>query len=316
MQETDPDLLLRRYLLGELPSDEANAIEARLFLDDEYAEMLAMVEEDLVDDYLYDDVSGAERTQFEKIYLSTEAHRETLGAARALKGVLAKPASKPLPEPRTRTTGWFPWFGADRAWWQVPVAVATILLLLVGAWLLIRAIQKRPPQEAHTPPVPGGTREAPAPSPESPAPGPQPDERVQKNPPETPLPPPPGTAPKERTSSVFAVLVMTSSPTRSETNERTKVEPGTSETVELRLPIMDEVGTGAFTVVLLNEAGRPILKRSNLRPKKLPGLSSKGIIFFLPAKQLTPQDYQILLKQQTPRGLEDVRYYFFYVRKP
>jgi len=79
---------LRRYLLGELTLEEQVLLEQRLFLDTEYAQLAQSVEDDLIDDYVRDDLTAAEREKFETRFRN-QADRNDINIAQALDRYLA-----------------------------------------------------------------------------------------------------------------------------------------------------------------------------------------------------------------------------------
>ena len=60
-EDVEHEAELRQYLLGELTLEEQVLLEQRLFLDSEYAQLAQSVEDDLIDDYVHDDLTEAER---------------------------------------------------------------------------------------------------------------------------------------------------------------------------------------------------------------------------------------------------------------
>jgi hypothetical protein len=55
--ESEQETRLRQYLLGELDLKDQVLVEQRLFLENQYAELAQAVEDDLVDDYVHDDLT-------------------------------------------------------------------------------------------------------------------------------------------------------------------------------------------------------------------------------------------------------------------
>ncbi|MCA1643327.1 MAG: hypothetical protein LC785_15580 [Acidobacteria bacterium] len=94
---TEQDELIVRYLLAELPADEAERFEARYFADDSLFEQLAAVEDELFDAYARGELTERERLRFEARLLATPRARERLEFARELSRTLA-----PRPEIMTR----------------------------------------------------------------------------------------------------------------------------------------------------------------------------------------------------------------------
>src|SRR5438045_3822587 len=79
-----------RFLLGELPDEDAERLEERLFSDDDsFAEMQA-AEMELVDRYVRNQMSDAERRGFETNYLVTPEHRAKVAEARVFHNELEK----------------------------------------------------------------------------------------------------------------------------------------------------------------------------------------------------------------------------------
>ena len=85
----DDELLIRRYMLGDVSEDERTAIEKRLMTDPEYLGRLQLVETDLADDYASGALGGRERANFENHFLSAPQHRQKLRVAAALRSYTA-----------------------------------------------------------------------------------------------------------------------------------------------------------------------------------------------------------------------------------
>ena len=150
-----PDLddgLIRRYLLGLLADDEAEALEEAYLGSPDVLDRVRAVEDDLLDDYAADRLGRDERTVFERRYLGSPRLRERVVAAHALRLAAYRRV-------------------ASRARWRGPVAMAAGLLLALLAFSLW------PPKGAEVvvaptpPPGPTTMPEAPSPWPSG-APGP------------------------------------------------------------------------------------------------------------------------------------------------
>src|SRR5215813_5653673 len=87
--DVQQEIKLRRYLLGELPLEEQVLVEQQLFLDSEYAELQQAVKDDLIDEYLVDELRGSEREEFVNHFLLLPEHGADLRIAEALKKYLA-----------------------------------------------------------------------------------------------------------------------------------------------------------------------------------------------------------------------------------
>lgn len=91
-QDPEQESQLRQYLLGELRLEEEVLIGQRLFLDRDYAELAQGVEDDLIDDYVHNDLTPGERQEFETHFLKTPEHREDLRIAQAFqKHLISEP---------------------------------------------------------------------------------------------------------------------------------------------------------------------------------------------------------------------------------
>jgi hypothetical protein len=74
---------LVRYLLGLLPSKDAERLDELTVADDEMAWRLRVVENDLVDAYVTGTLTGQTRARFESFYLSSERRRRKVRFARS-----------------------------------------------------------------------------------------------------------------------------------------------------------------------------------------------------------------------------------------
>src|SRR5215510_7279786 len=140
--------LIARYLLGELPEEQQVAIEDRAFTDKDYLALVTAVENDLIDEYVRNELSATERRQFETRFLASAERRKRVEFAKALARV---PVAATVPE-RTVVTEPSRWYWRDSLYAFIsglnPAAkfavVAVMLLLLVGgAWLLTETLRLR-----------------------------------------------------------------------------------------------------------------------------------------------------------------------------
>jgi hypothetical protein len=105
-QDPEQEPQLRRYLLGELRLEEQILIEQRLFLDRDYAELAQSVEDDLIDDYVQDDLTAVERQKFETHFLKTHEHREDLRIAQAFQRQLGSEPITPYAASQVIQPSW------------------------------------------------------------------------------------------------------------------------------------------------------------------------------------------------------------------
>src|SRR5438046_6216 len=96
---------LRRYLLGEI-SDEAELrrIEQRLLVDDDFQEELAMEEEELIDRYVFGELSPNESVSFREHFLCHPEREARLELAQRLKIYTTEQRRPERAKPRTEIT--------------------------------------------------------------------------------------------------------------------------------------------------------------------------------------------------------------------
>ncbi|MGH7597744.1 MAG: hypothetical protein ACREOI_15450 [bacterium] len=73
---------MRRYLLGELPEEEKQAVEEFYFADRDVFEQLQALEAELIHDYVRDDLPAPVRAQFEKHFLISNERRRRVALAK------------------------------------------------------------------------------------------------------------------------------------------------------------------------------------------------------------------------------------------
>ncbi len=76
---------LRQYLLKNLSEAETEKIDLQIFDDDEFESLLIIAEEDLIEDYIDDTLSSAERKHFEENFLTSTRRSEHLALLTQLK---------------------------------------------------------------------------------------------------------------------------------------------------------------------------------------------------------------------------------------
>jgi hypothetical protein len=85
---------LRQYLLGDLTEEARRRVEQRLLTEPDFLEELLAGEEELVDEYVGDELSDDERLKFERHFLCTKERRQQLSFARALSRYVSKSEAK------------------------------------------------------------------------------------------------------------------------------------------------------------------------------------------------------------------------------
>lgn len=153
---TPPDDVLVRYLLGELPSVEADTLDERSVVDPDFFDRLEAVENDLVDGYVRQELPADLRDRFTRGYLATGTRTDKVRFASALATRQKRTATVVSLKPRA----------ANAVPWLLPIA-ATIAVVGLGLWFL--------PQDQELPNSPPATQQAtrdpqPATAPDSTAP--------------------------------------------------------------------------------------------------------------------------------------------------
>src|SRR5262249_34824009 len=133
---------IRKYLLGDLAEEEQQRFEERLMVEDDLADQLMLVEEELVDDYALGRLSKRERERVESHFLSAPDRKRKLEMAKRLTNYAsnAEVASVVKPAVRPEQLEWIRALFAS--WWKA----ATLALILVAVGLVTwRIIFNKPP---------------------------------------------------------------------------------------------------------------------------------------------------------------------------
>lgn len=127
---------IKNYLLGSLSAETSATLEERLLTDDDFFELLQAEEDELIDQYLANELPPTERQRFEQIFLAAPARRERLSLAQTLHQQFAPAAkheaSPAVPDQAAFTPAPIPWW---RTWWPSPWAyVAVVVLIAAIGW--------------------------------------------------------------------------------------------------------------------------------------------------------------------------------------
>jgi len=123
---------LIRYLLGALPADEVERLDERTVVDDELAERLRVVEDDLVDSYAAGTLTGERLQRFETFYLASPRRRSKAAFAKGLRAAIDRSTHQPRPVQNRATQPARQIWHAS--WW--PLAAAAVLILAIGVLFL------------------------------------------------------------------------------------------------------------------------------------------------------------------------------------
>lgn len=319
MSEINGEKAIRSYLLGGLSEDERELLEKRLLADEGYFQHLLLVEQDLIDDYLGDELAPEERALFDGYFLSAPERQQQLRFAKAFKKYAASSAVKTSPEvivasPRRSPLKAF-FLSLRPARPALLFSLAAMLAIIIGGFWLIG----RRSQPGHV-----ATGNGPA----TPTPAPQPGQITNQNEGEivtqktptlptnnaqavpTPIPSPTIESPK----SSVVIVALAPGLTRGDGGlRRVKVPPAANSVVRLRL----ELDTGSddyqsYKAVLQSASGQEVLNRSGLRARA--SARGKMITLDVPARLLKRDDYYLRLSgQNSEKEFESAGSYSFRV---
>ena len=320
------ETLIARYLLGELSEEQQVEIEDRAFEDKDYLASITAVENDLIDEYVRNELSGAERQRFEKRFLASAERRKRVEFARALAGVMSEQA---VPE-KIMVQETRPWSWMDSIYAFIngltPAAkmafVSAVPLLLIGAgYLSIETLrlrreltelraqnqsQQNSQQQAleverHR------NQELNAQLNQEKQQREQTDESLREL-------SEAGDAVNPAPRPVIASLTLLPGLSRGGDNKPNLVLPEDARLVRLQIGIDPEEPYKNFNVELLTLAGRQVWTREKLNARNRRGARAVGLT--LPATALKSGDYELRLRGVTESGAaEDVGFYYFNVRK-
>jgi hypothetical protein len=294
------EVVARRFLLGQLSPDEQGRIEELAFDDPRSFEVLQAAEDDLIDEFVYDDLSSEERERFQEYYLAQPGRREDVRIAKALRGYFDR--EQPV------TSFWDP----VRRWFQVgatpllpllakaAIVIATAVIAYVNLIPRIIGPGLNPVyqvQNGQPSPLPSPTSTA-SEQPPQPSPSPAPKESPNKRQPPTHRP----------SSPVYANLLSPGALARSP-GEVTKVSL-TSKAMSIHLLLIDRTPYRSYQATL-EQGGATLKTWSKLKLIKIP--PRKGFQIPIPFDQLkASQRYRIVLQGVGANGnLEYVHEYHF-----
>jgi len=290
-QETEQIETIRQYLLGRLPEEELEVVDKRLVTDPAFYEELLMVEDELIDDYIAQDLSSEERQSFENHFLMTPERQKKLRFSRAFFNRMKVPAVieveesvpstakedtedvphpppeqisqeapvreavSPLPAPNSR---WYErYFRIQSPIIAYSAIAAALLIVAAVSWVVLR---NRTPQLS----------------------GP-----------------------------VYAVTI-TAGATRGPGDDRNRfsIPPGIG-TVELKAELRQS-DHAKYNAAVLDANGSELWRQTDLQARNEVG--ARVVVVPVPARLLLPGDYSLKLTGVTPDGnLEDLQSYRFHV---
>jgi len=137
------DELLIRYLLGDLPAEQAEKLDELSVANDEFAWRLTGVENDLVDGFVRGELEGETLQKFQSVYLSLAKRLQKVEFAAGLLELEKRAALQAASPKRAKlSTGRWGWLGAI-SFQQWGFAAAAVALLLITAFLFTDNLRLR-----------------------------------------------------------------------------------------------------------------------------------------------------------------------------
>jgi hypothetical protein len=149
------EMNLKSYLLGTLSEPERTVIDRGILTNEDDFEQVLLAEDDLIEDYLQDNLSAIERLHFEQCFLADPERQQKLQLARALHRYAndhAKNSSGSITAAAVSTAADSWWAVWRRPVWQWATACGLLVVALFG----IRAVFQPtvPDQIVHSSPSP------------------------------------------------------------------------------------------------------------------------------------------------------------------
>lgn len=179
----DDEVLLRRYLTGELAEDAAETLERRLLAEDELFEACDAIDDDLVAECVRGELPAGQRAFVLSRLSASPSGRLRLALTRSLIDIA---------DGRTRTAGPPPPRSRPAKLWRWAALAAVLAIVLAAVWMLLRRSDlETAPQTAESPlPAPPRRESAPRATPPPRPTPPREDERIARRPGEAQAPVP------------------------------------------------------------------------------------------------------------------------------
>jgi hypothetical protein len=140
-QHSDEEVLIRKYLLGELDEPQQEQVEERLLCDDAFADRLYATQDNLIDDYVFDLLPEDDRERFETNFTLSNERRKKLLFAQTMESYVNLDEQRRLEAARPQPLWWenLLLFLRGHKVWSVTALAAVILLILltpkIARWL-------------------------------------------------------------------------------------------------------------------------------------------------------------------------------------
>jgi TolA-binding protein len=316
-----------RFLLGELPEDERQSVEGRLFQDDSFYSHILAIQEELADSYVHRNLTADQRNQFESHFMKSPRRTERVDFAAALAGALKQKDHSRSAMSRAAA--------ADGKWWTsftafVPrlvamAAGASALIFLVAAFALyvqnrrlkndVRQAQsdkesviRQSESDGRT--LDGKMAQLQREIADLRTQGGDLEAKVQEKQKELEALQRSSRAPRVQPSTVaLANFILSPGLKRGEDEPEKIIIAPDAKLVQLQLVLQREEKYKTYIAEIRTARGNLISSKSGLTVTR--GDYGQVVSLVVPANQLLPGEYELALKGADKNNLEVVGYYYF-----
>jgi hypothetical protein len=305
--ETADETSLVKYLLGNLPEAAQARVEDRALADANYRSALDAAEADLIDAYVRDELSAAERHAFEQRFLGSPQRRKKVAFARDLAQVAAETTTAER-DSSTRLSAWQAVVGLVRGWSPALQLAATLAALLCIAGASSIVLQNRQ-LRSRTAVLENQGRDFQAQT-----------ENLQRRLGDEQARVGDLTAQLQRQqaaggaqASLVASLVLLPGLTRAETRREQLVLNSSAQIAHIEIQLEPRDDYPRFRAELRTLSGEEVLTRSNLL--KRAAAAGYLVSFDVPTTALATGPYELTLKGLINQSVQEIGYYYFGVQK-
>ena len=323
---TANETLIRSFLLGELPEEQRESLEARLFNEDDfYAEVLA-VQEELADDYVRGDLTAKERSQLQDYFARSPRRQKRLEFATALAQALEQPTViQPI---SANSTSWFESFSAlFRPGWAYAATAAALALFVIAGWLVIQnrrlssgieqargerdSVQQRSTVDQQA--AERRAKELEEQIAGLKAEGGQLKADIDQKEKELANLRRPGASSNSTAETALSTFILTPGLTRGNDEPEKLIIPTSAKALRVQLDLEREESYRGFVAEIRTARGNLVLSRSGLTMHRTNYGQAVSIV--VPANVLSNGEYEVTLKGVSARDFQVVGYYYFITQR-
>jgi len=305
--ETADELSLVKYLLGDLPEAAQARVEDRALADADFRSALDAAEADLIDAYVRDELSAAERRAFEQRFLGSPQRRRKIAFARNLAQVAAETTAAER-DFSTPLSAWQTLVGVLRGWspaLQLAATLAALLCIVGVSSIIFQNTQLR----SRVAVLESQGRDFQAQK-----------ENLQRRLGDEQARAGDLAAQLQRRqtasgaqASFVASLVLLPGLTRAETRREQLVLNSSAQIAHIEIPLEARDDYPRFRAELRTLSGEEVLILGNLLKRAAP--AGYLVSFDVPATVLSTGQYELTLKGLINQSVQEIGYYYFSVQK-